>query len=107
MIHITEQAKRKLIEKINRESQSIGIKLAVTASGCSGYRSQMNFVYETPTDCIAISIPPYTVFLDTVTAHFFEEITLDWIQSQLSEQFIFNNPNEIDRCGCGQSFRIQ
>jgi iron-sulfur cluster assembly protein len=31
---------------------------------------------------------------------------MDWIKNGLNEGFEFINPNEKDRCGCGESFRI-
>ena len=31
---------------------------------------------------------------------------LDWVREGLNEGFKFNNPNERDRCGCGESFRV-
>ncbi|WP_414631035.1 HesB/IscA family protein, partial [Aquabacterium sp. UBA2148] len=31
---------------------------------------------------------------------------LDFVREGLNEGFKFNNPNERDRCGCGESFRI-
>ncbi len=31
---------------------------------------------------------------------------LDFVREGLNEGFKFHNPNERDRCGCGESFRI-
>ena len=31
---------------------------------------------------------------------------MDWKVDKLAAQFVFNNPNETDACGCGESVTI-
>jgi iron-sulfur cluster assembly protein len=31
---------------------------------------------------------------------------MDWEDSAMSSRFVFSNPNEIARCGCGESFTV-
>ena len=33
-------------------------------------------------------------------------LTVDYVRQGLNEGFEFRNPNERDRCGCGESFRV-
>jgi hypothetical protein len=28
-------------------------------------------------------------------------------KKELSSSFVFNNPNETERCGCGESFKVE
>ena len=54
-----------------------------------------------------------SVSLNTYLFSFFASILaymngmiVDWVRNGLNEGFEFKNPNERDRCGCGESFRI-
>ena len=31
---------------------------------------------------------------------------MDYKKDKFSSQFVFKNPNETERCGCGESFKI-
>ncbi len=31
---------------------------------------------------------------------------LDWVEEKLASRFIFNNPNVVGACGCGESFKV-
>ena len=33
-------------------------------------------------------------------------LEIDYVKNGLNEGFDFRNPNERDRCGCGESFRV-
>jgi iron-sulfur cluster assembly protein len=46
------------------------------------------------------------VFVDPKSGAYLQGITVDYVRQGLNEGFEFRNPNERDRCGCGESFRI-
>ena len=46
------------------------------------------------------------VFVDPKSLAYLEGLEVDWIRQGLNEGFDFSNPNERDRCGCGESFRV-
>jgi iron-sulfur cluster assembly protein len=37
---------------------------------------------------------------------YLKNMTVDYVRQGLNEGFEFSNPNERDRCGCGESFRV-
>jgi iron-sulfur cluster assembly protein len=37
---------------------------------------------------------------------YLQNMTVDYVRQGLNEGFEFSNPNERDRCGCGESFRV-
>ena len=47
-----------------------------------------------------------TVLVDPKSLAYIEGTQLDFVREGLNEGFKFNNPNERDRCGCGESFRV-
>jgi iron-sulfur cluster assembly protein len=46
------------------------------------------------------------VFVDPKSGAYLQGITVDYVRQGLNEGFEFRNPNERDRCGCGESFRV-
>jgi iron-sulfur cluster assembly protein len=44
--------------------------------------------------------------VDSKSDVYLKGLTMDWIRNGLNEGFDFKNPNERDRCGCGESFRV-
>ena len=46
------------------------------------------------------------VLIDPKSLAYIDGTELDFVREGLNEGFRFNNPNERDRCGCGESFRV-
>ncbi len=47
-----------------------------------------------------------TIFIDPAAVMFLVGSEMDWNESKFSSGFDFKNPNEIARCGCGESFSV-
>ena len=52
-------------------------------------------------DCTGCSL-----FVDPKSSAYVQGLEIDFVRNGLNEGFEFNNPNERDRCGCGESFRV-
>jgi iron-sulfur cluster assembly protein len=48
----------------------------------------------------------FVVLVDNKSLVYINGLVMDWVRNGLNEGFEFNNPNERDKCGCGESFRI-
>jgi len=107
MIEITQQAKSKLQEKINQQKESVGIKIGVKKSGCSGYSYVMEYITNDKLDgLVKHEIGGVEVYIDPKHNVFLEGMTIDFQKKGLNELFEFINPNESARCGCGESFTL-
>jgi len=107
MIEITQQAKFKLQEKLNQQTESVGIKVGVRKSGCSGYAYVMEYIAEDGLDnLVKHEIDGVEVYIDPKHNVFLEGMTIDFQKKGLNELFEFINPNESARCGCGESFTL-
>ena len=45
------------------------------------------------------------VFVDSAAIMYLLGTEMDYKKEELSSSFVFNNPNETERCGCGESFK--
>ena len=107
MIEVTALAAEKITQQLAKRGHGLGIKIGVKTSGCSGLAYVLEYV-DTPSALRPITIDKHgvTVYIDTKDMVYLSGLTLDWKKQGLNEGFDFINPNEIGRCGCGESFKI-
>lgn len=108
MISLTETAYKKVISQLQKRGKGIGIRLGVKTTGCSGLAYTIEYVDEYIADITTINYAQkdFVVLVDKKSDAYLSGLTMDWIRNGLNEGFDFSNPNERDRCGCGESFRV-
>jgi iron-sulfur cluster assembly protein len=106
MITLTELAATKIYKHLEKRKTGLGIRLGVKTTGCSGLAYILEFVDQpTPEDMSFVSHGVH-VFVDPKSLAYLDGVQIDWTKNGLNEGFDFTNPNERDRCGCGESFRV-
>ena len=106
MVTVTPKAVGKIREAFRREGVNGGLRLGVLGGGCSGLSYQFKFdVRPRPTDQI-LNFDDVKVFIDPKSLVYIDGTELDFVREGLNEGFKFNNPNEKDKCGCGESFNV-
>ena len=53
-----------------------------------------------------INIDDINVFIDPAAIMYLLGTKMDYKEDKFASSFVFNNPNETERCGCGESFKI-
>ena len=107
MITITDKAKTK-IQKLLTSKGYAGIRLAVKTTGCSGLAYVLEYVktYEPDSATVNYAQDDFCVLVDKKHDVYLKGTQVDYVRQGLNEGFEFTNPNERDRCGCGESFRV-
>lgn len=106
MISLTQVAAEKIKTHLEKRGKGYGIKVGVKPSGCSGLAYTLEYVDNPINEETSFVSHGVHVFVDNKSMVYLDGIELDYVKKGLSEGFEFNNPNEIDRCGCGESFRV-
>lgn len=108
MITVTETAKKKIIQLLERRGKGVGIRIGVKTTGCSGLAYTLEYVddYTGEHGVINYAQDKFVVLVDMKAEPYLDGLTIDWVRNGLNEGFDFINPNERDRCGCGESFRV-
>ena len=108
MITVTNTASKKIIDNLARRGKGVGIRLGVRTTGCSGMAYVLEYVDEYTGDpgTINYAQQDFVVLVDAKSLAYLNGLTVDWVRNGLNEGFDFSNPNERDRCGCGESFRV-
>ena len=108
MLFLTELASKKVIAHLEKRGHGLGIRIGVRTTGCSGLAYTFEYVDEVPVtrDQFVYESFGVKVWVDGRSAPYLNGVTVDWQKKGLNEGFEFINPNERDRCGCGESFRV-
>lgn len=106
MITLTPLAAEKVQQNLKRRGKGYGIKVGVKTTGCSGLAYVLEYVDDPIKEDMSFVSEGIHVFVDPKAVPYLEGMTMDWIKNGLNEGFDFINPNERDRCGCGESFRV-
>jgi len=106
MISVTEIAAKKIVANLTKRGQGVGIRLGVRTTGCSGLAYVLEYVDAINAEDIAVEQNGFVVVVDPKSLAYLTGIEVDYVRQGLNEGFEFSNPNERDRCGCGESFRI-
>ena len=107
VIKLSENAASKIKEIMSKaEDKTIGVRVGVKSGGCAGMSYVMEYTKEhNPNDEI-IEDKGVKVFVDSAAVMYLLGTEMDYKKEELSSSFVFNNPNETERCGCGESFKV-
>ena len=91
---------------LSKRGKGVGLRLGVRTSGCSGMAYKLEFADTTQPEDQLFESHGVKVIIDPKSLAYLEGTELDYTREGLNEGFKFNNPNEKDRCGCGESFHV-
>ena len=91
----------------NAETESLGVRVSVKTGGCAGMSYVMEYTNELNPNDEMIEDKGVKVFVDSSAVMYLLGTEMDYKKEELSSSFVFNNPNETERCGCGESFKIE
>ena len=107
IIKLSDNAASRIKEIMaNAEKSSIGVRVSVKSGGCAGMSYVMEYSKEINPSDEVIEDKGVKVFIDPAAIIYLLGTEMDYKKEKFSSQFIFKNPNETERCGCGESFKI-
>ena len=108
MITVTSTASDKIQQQLSNRGHGIGLRVGVKTTGCSGLAYVLEYVDRMPVtrDQFVYESNGVKIWVDGKSYPYVNGLEIDWVRNGLNEGFEFRNPNERDRCGCGESFRI-
>ena len=108
MITVTDTASKRITQNLAKRGKGVGIRIGVRTTGCSGLAYTMEYVdnYEAEVGVTNFGHQDFVLLVDAKSLVYLTGLTMDWVRNGLNEGFDFVNPNERDRCGCGESFRV-
>ncbi|MEM0930796.1 MAG: iron-sulfur cluster assembly accessory protein [Pseudomonadota bacterium] len=84
----------------------IGVRIGVKNGGCAGMEYTLDYATEKETLDEVVEDRGVTILIDPKAILFLLGTEVDYVTEKLSSRFTFNNPNQTDACGCGESVTI-
>ena len=107
LLSLTDRAAERVREMVERAEEGvIGIRVGIKTAGCSGMKYHVEYANEKKPFEDTITEKGVTVFIDPTAVMFLIGSEMDWQEDKFSAGFVFTNPNEVARCGCGESFSV-
>ena len=107
IISLSENAANRIKEIMSKaEKDSLGVRVGVKSGGCAGMSYIMEYTKEIKANDEVIEDKGVKLFIDPGAIMYLLGTEMDYKKEQFSSSFVFKNPNETERCGCGESFKI-
>tara|TARA_B100001013_G_scaffold52379_1_gene27453 strand:- start:185 stop:517 length:333 start_codon:yes stop_codon:yes gene_type:complete len=107
VITLSDNAANRIKEIMsNDQTKSVGVRIGVKSGGCAGMSYIMEYAKEINSTDEIIEDKGVKVFIDPGAIMYLLGTEMDYKKEQFSSTFVFKNPNETERCGCGESFKI-
>ena len=107
VITLTDNAASRIKDIMSKdENKSLGVSVCVKSGGCAGMSYIMEYAKEINPNDEVIEDKGVKVFIDPGAIMYLLGTEMDYKKEQFSSSFIFKNPNETERCGCGESFKV-
>ena len=88
------------------EDKAIGVRVGVKSGGCAGMSYVMEYSKKIDPNDEVIEEKGVKLFIDPGAIMYLLGTEMDYKKEEFSSSFVFKNPNETERCGCGESFKI-
>jgi iron-sulfur cluster assembly protein len=105
-VTMTERAAEHVASFLKKRGKGVGLRLGVRTTGCSGMAYKLEYADSMQPEDQAFECHGVKIFVDPKSLCYIDGTELDFVREGLNEGFRFNNPNEKNRCGCGESFNV-
>jgi len=107
IISLSDNAADRIKEIMSKaEKDSVGVRVGVKSGGCAGMSYIMEYTKKISPNDEVIEDKGVKLFVDPGAIIYLLGTEMDYKKSEFSSSFVFKNPNETERFGCGESFKV-
>jgi iron-sulfur cluster assembly protein len=107
LITVTDAAAERVRQLMARTDKPVlGVRVGVKARGCSGMSYFVEYAEDQRKFEDVIESKGVKIFIDPTATMFLVGSEMDYVEDKFQTGFVFTNPNEKGRCGCGESFHV-
>ena len=104
---LTPAAVSKVKQIVGSKTNCLGLQIGVKKRGCNGLSYTLDYAMEKIKFSEEVEQDGVKIFIDSRAQLTLLGTEMDYCESKLSSEFVFNNPNITGTCGCGESFTVQ
>ena len=106
IIRLSESAAKRIREILaSADKDIVGVRVGVKSGGCAGMSYIMEYAKDIKPNEEVVEEKGVKVLIAPSAIIYLLGTEMDYKKEKFSSQFVFNNPNETERCGCGESFK--
>ncbi len=105
-ITLSEVAKAHVKTYLAENPESLGLRISIKKTGCSGYAYAVDLAKEIKDSDHVFEFRDFFLYIDDKSYPFVKGMQVDYVKDGFNKKFMFLNPNESGSCGCGESFTI-
>ena len=107
ILSLTDRAADRVKKLIGLSSDPVlGLRIGITNTGCNGLSYTMDYAKEEQVEDTIYTDKDICLMIDKDAIEYIAGAEMDWLEEGLESRFVFENPNEKGRCGCGSSFHV-
>lgn len=107
VVTLTDAAAARMREIMGEADENyVGVRIGVKNGGCAGMEYTMEYATEAGSLEEVVEENGVKVMIDPKAILFLLGSEIDFVTEKLSQRFVFNNPNQTDACGCGESVTL-
>lgn len=108
VVSLTDAAAMRVREIMDNSATPIaGLRLSIEKGGCAGMSYKMDYVSEPDLKDDVVEDHGVKIFVDPKASLFLLGTVMDFKTTKLTSGFVFQNPNEVSACGCGESVSLE
>lgn len=107
VISVTEAAADRVREVMATRPEALGVRVGVKNGGCAGMSYTIELAMEVRPADERVDAHGVTVFVDPKAVLFLLGTEMNFERTTLKTGFVFNNPNQVGACGCGESVNLK
>ena len=105
-ITLSESAAKHVASQLKSRGKGLGIRVAITTTGCSGMAYVLEFVDEVEASDKVFEDHGINIVVDPKSLVYIDGTEMDFVKEGVNEGFQFRNPNVKGECGCGEPFTV-
>lgn len=105
-LHLTAAAAERIATFLEQDSKAKGFRVGIKKTGCSGWGYEVSLAYQIGDDELVCEDRGIHLITPKSALDKIKGTTIDYQKQGINQIFVYQNPNAVGECGCGESFTV-